>query len=353
MPVTVLRVPLLSSRRPFNPLTAFTWIIQLTGYLFGVVVRADSPWQSFREFLDAAKSHPGKIVYGTPGAITTPHVVMEQIAAREEIAWVQVPFRGTSENLDALRAGRLDAAADASGWAPLVQDGQLRLLVTAQVPGRQSGQPEARNQLPGIAGQGLEQVPALLPRGREERADHCEVLGTSLGAEAAGDLLPQLHHPPIALHQIVSEGHPRVGQKAEHVMLAHAEAQQEIVANPSRRTATVLGGDCGGDQRGLRRMERQTLSEESVVTSLDAGDQGRLERHAPVAREVGGVAGAAQQALHPARPVLLLDLDQRLEFPQVVRVAQRMQYACQRVVRLPVIMHDDAGNIRQQAAARR
>jgi len=30
---------------------------------------------------------------------------------------------------------------------------------------RQSGQPEARNQVPGIAGQGLEQVPALLPRG--------------------------------------------------------------------------------------------------------------------------------------------------------------------------------------------
>src|SRR3954464_13914496 len=130
MPVTVLRVPLVSARQPFDPLTTFTWISQLTGYLFGVVVRADAPWQSFREFLDAAKSHPGKIVYGTPGAITTPHVVMEQIAAREEIAWVQVPFRGTSENLDALLAGRLEASADASGWAPQVQDGRLRLLCT-------------------------------------------------------------------------------------------------------------------------------------------------------------------------------------------------------------------------------
>jgi tripartite-type tricarboxylate transporter receptor subunit TctC len=130
MPVTVLRVPLVSARVPFDPLTSFTWIIQLTGYLFGVVVRADAPWQSFREFLDAAKAKPGKIVYGTPGAITTPHVVMERIAAREDIAWVQVPFRGTSENLDALLAGRLDAAADASGWAPQVQDGRLRLLCT-------------------------------------------------------------------------------------------------------------------------------------------------------------------------------------------------------------------------------
>src|SRR3712207_4097773 len=64
MPITALRVPLISARPPFDPLTDFTWIIQLTGYLFGVVVRADAPWQSFREFLDEAKSHPGKIVYG-------------------------------------------------------------------------------------------------------------------------------------------------------------------------------------------------------------------------------------------------------------------------------------------------
>jgi tripartite-type tricarboxylate transporter receptor subunit TctC len=130
MPITVLRVPLLSGRPPFDPLTDFSWIIQLSGYLFGVVVRADAPWQSFRAFLDDAKARRGKIIYGTPGAATTPHVVMEQIAARADIAWVQVPFRGTSENLEALLAGRLDAAVDASGWAPQVQGGRLRLLCT-------------------------------------------------------------------------------------------------------------------------------------------------------------------------------------------------------------------------------
>jgi tripartite-type tricarboxylate transporter receptor subunit TctC len=70
MPVTVLRIPFVSARAPFDPLTTFTWIIQLTGYLFGVVVRTDAPWQSFREFLDAAKSRPGKIVpdYATTSA---------------------------------------------------------------------------------------------------------------------------------------------------------------------------------------------------------------------------------------------------------------------------------------------
>jgi tripartite-type tricarboxylate transporter receptor subunit TctC len=130
MPITVLRVPLITPRPPFNPVADFTWIIQLTGYLFGVVVRADAPWQSFREFLDDAKAHPGTIIYGTPGAATTPHVIMEQIAARDGIAWVQVPYRGTSENLETLLAGRINAAVDASGWAPQVQEGRLRLLCT-------------------------------------------------------------------------------------------------------------------------------------------------------------------------------------------------------------------------------
>jgi len=41
------------------------------------------------------------------------------------------------------------------------------------------------------------------------------------------------------------------------------------------------------------------------------------------------MAGTAQQALHPARPVFLLDLNQRLQLAQVVRIARRVQYALQ------------------------
>ena len=63
------------------------------------------------------------------------------------------------------------------------------------------------------------------------------------------------------------------------------------------------------------------------------------------------MTGAAQQALHLARPVFLLDLDQRLEFAQVMGVAQGVQHALHRVVGLPVVMHDDADDVRQQAAA--
>src|SRR3954469_20657088 len=79
----------------------------------------------------------------------------------------------------------------------------------------------------------------------------------------------------------------------------------------------------GAGQGRLRVMECQTVRQDRVIPSLEQCDQTRLQRHAPLARQVARVAGAAQQALHPARPVLLLELAQRLQFPQLMRVAQR------------------------------
>ncbi len=130
MPISVFRHPQMAQRALFNPLEDFTWIIHLTGYLFGVVVRADAPWKTFRELLDYAKANPGKVNYGTPGVGTSLHITMEQIAAMRGIEWTHVPFRGWAENGQALLGGQIQASADSSGWAELVKSGQMRLLVT-------------------------------------------------------------------------------------------------------------------------------------------------------------------------------------------------------------------------------
>ncbi|WBV44053.1 tripartite tricarboxylate transporter substrate binding protein [Pseudoroseomonas cervicalis] len=130
MPISVFRYPHMAQRPPFDPDRDFTWISHLTGYLFGVVVRADAPWNSFNEFLAAAKATPNKITYGTPGVGTSLHLTMEQIAGRQGIEWVHVPFRGYAENATALLGGQIDALADSSGWAEMVRDKRMKLLVT-------------------------------------------------------------------------------------------------------------------------------------------------------------------------------------------------------------------------------
>jgi tripartite-type tricarboxylate transporter receptor subunit TctC len=130
MPVTAFRVPMMTSRPGWDPLKDFTYVIHLTGYLFGVVVRADSPWQTWQQFIDYAKANPGKIAYGSPGVGSTLHITMERIAAERGIEWLHVPFRGGADNIQAVLGGQTQANADSTGWAPLVEAGQLRLLVT-------------------------------------------------------------------------------------------------------------------------------------------------------------------------------------------------------------------------------
>src|SRR5678816_4545801 len=62
MPITVFRLPHMT-KLAFDPTTDFTWIIHLAGYTFGVVVRSDSPWQTWGDLVGYAKANPGKLTY--------------------------------------------------------------------------------------------------------------------------------------------------------------------------------------------------------------------------------------------------------------------------------------------------
>ena len=126
LPTTVFRIPFIQ-KATFDPSTDFTYIINLTGYTFGVVVKADALWKTFPELLDYAKANPGKINYGTPGLGTSLHITMEQIAKLKGIKWTQVAHKSNPHATNALLGGQIDAIADS---ASLVNSGAFRLLVT-------------------------------------------------------------------------------------------------------------------------------------------------------------------------------------------------------------------------------
>ena len=128
LPVTIFRLPYMQ-KVSFDPKKDFTYIIHLTGYLFGVAVRTDSPWTTWRQFLDHAKAHPGQVSYGTPGTGSTLHITMEQIALQEGIKWTQVPFKGQAEQVAALLGNHVTALASGMGLAPQIEANQFRMLV--------------------------------------------------------------------------------------------------------------------------------------------------------------------------------------------------------------------------------
>ncbi len=126
-PVTVLRLPHLQKGQ-FDPLTDLTWIIGTTAYNYGVVVRAETPWKTWANFIAHARANPGKVTYGTSGVGSTLHITMEELAARDGVKWLHVPYKGNADAIHALMGGHIDAIASSPGWAELVDTGKLRVI---------------------------------------------------------------------------------------------------------------------------------------------------------------------------------------------------------------------------------
>ena len=123
------RAALMADKPPYDPLADFTFIIQLSGSVHGIVVRADAPWKTFEEFVAEAKAKPGKLTYGTFGQASIQNLVMVDLQQRLGVEMTHVPYKGGGELYNGLLGSQIDAIADASGWIPLVQGGKFKLLV--------------------------------------------------------------------------------------------------------------------------------------------------------------------------------------------------------------------------------
>lgn len=129
LPQTVLRAPW-TQKVLWDPLRDVTPILQISGYTFGVLVPAASHFRSFDDVLAWGKAHPGRLTVGTNGMGTTPHVVMDQLMQQHGIEWLHVPYKGTAEQMVAVASGQLMVGVNSTGFAPFVDNGQLRLLAT-------------------------------------------------------------------------------------------------------------------------------------------------------------------------------------------------------------------------------
>src|SRR4029078_333043 len=76
-----------------------------------LVVRADSPYKTLKDFVAAAKANPGKINYSSSGVYGTLHVSMEIFANAAGIKLFHVPYKGGGPALTALLGGQVEALA--------------------------------------------------------------------------------------------------------------------------------------------------------------------------------------------------------------------------------------------------
>jgi len=108
----------------------FIPIMHFAAVQTGTVVKADSPYNTFKDLVEYAKKNPGAVTYATSGAGTPMHIAMEYVAEQDGIKWTHVPFTGGAPSLAAVLGGHVTAMSDSTEWVPYVKEGKLRLLVT-------------------------------------------------------------------------------------------------------------------------------------------------------------------------------------------------------------------------------
>ena len=103
----------------------------------GIGLKADAPWNTFKEMIDYAKQNPGKIRVSTIGVGSTPHFVLEMIKSITGTNMTHVPFEGGESVVTAVMGGHVEATCD--GFAkikPHMEAGRMKfLLTTTKIPG--------------------------------------------------------------------------------------------------------------------------------------------------------------------------------------------------------------------------
>jgi tripartite-type tricarboxylate transporter receptor subunit TctC len=114
----------------FDTVKDLTPIIRVGGYLYGILVKPDSKLKTLKDLIEHAKANPGQASYMASGIGTGGHIAAEEMAANGGVKFNHLPSKGDQESSASLLGGHVDFISTTSGWIPLVEAGQLKLLAT-------------------------------------------------------------------------------------------------------------------------------------------------------------------------------------------------------------------------------
>jgi tripartite-type tricarboxylate transporter receptor subunit TctC len=201
---------------------------------FVIVVAASLPVKSLADWIAYAKARPGQLNYGSAGQWGSSHLCIESINTIGGLSVVHVPYKGSTQVLSDMAAGRIQIYCPAAPSLPAIaQAGRVRAIaMTYQKPTPLAPDlPAVSDTLPGfelLGWYGL-QVPLHTPKDLVARinADIVKVLKTpelkeklfAVGAEAVGSsperLAQFLRSETTRWDKVLREGGTIPGRKGE------------------------------------------------------------------------------------------------------------------------------------------
>jgi len=146
--------PSLVAKLPYPQDKAFAPITLIAKGPNVLVVRADSPYKTVKDIVDAARAKPGTLTYASQGNGTSAHLAGEMLTNLAKIQMTHVPYRGAGPAITDLIGGQVDMIfGTAAAVSPFVQSGKLRAIaVTSPQPSPSlKGIPTIAATVPGYA----------------------------------------------------------------------------------------------------------------------------------------------------------------------------------------------------------
>ena len=121
--------PSLQSKLPYENEASFTPVALIARGPNVLVVRAESPFKTVADIMEAAMLKPGMLTYASQGNGTSAHLAGEMFINLGKVNLTHVPYRGASPAMTDLLGGQVDLFfGTAAAVSPLLSSGKLRAI---------------------------------------------------------------------------------------------------------------------------------------------------------------------------------------------------------------------------------
>ncbi len=121
--------PSLYKKLPFDPQKDFAPISMVANIPNIMVVHLSVPAKTLKEFIQLARTSPGKLNFGSSGAGSTTHLSSEILSSLAGLKMVHVPYKGQGLALVGLLSGQVDMMILAvPSVLPMIQSNKVRAI---------------------------------------------------------------------------------------------------------------------------------------------------------------------------------------------------------------------------------
>src|SRR3984893_8085762 len=114
----------------YDPVVDLAPVSLVAKFPFFMFVPNSSPAKTVMEFVAYAKSRPGKLIMGSPGTGSAPHLAEEYFLQKAGIQMTHAPYRGAAPAFIDLIPGRIDCYFGSGELLTYSRSGQVRALGT-------------------------------------------------------------------------------------------------------------------------------------------------------------------------------------------------------------------------------